>query len=372
MNNLQHTNRIHILDVFRGLAATAVVMHHVLRCTPGLNSDTFWKSSAASNWWVKYLFIGDLAVTLFFVLSGASLALSSKNTTLDITGIKYFYVKRFFRIYPLYVLSIFVYYIFRYVYPFISSGPYNNWLSPQFVNHISLKSWITYLTMSFNFFQIPVIFFNALWSLPMEFQFYLFFPLLFYFCFNRPMNTGTILVILFSGTIFIISSVFHIPGETLGRLWEFGGGVLLGVNIKYISFFFSSTRSRFFLLICAIFLFMVRNIHLGFHFPSNFIDVIVCFIITTLGLSMNNWQAKNRMQEILVYIGIISYGLYVWHILLLGIVSPILDKLHLPALIYSISLFAIAYPSTIILSGIIYNQFEKPLITIGRSFIKKK
>ena len=65
--------RLYALDVLRGIAATAVVVHHTLRCTPGLNGSGFWEQE--HPWWLSFAMLGDLAVTLFLVRSGASLSI---------------------------------------------------------------------------------------------------------------------------------------------------------------------------------------------------------------------------------------------------------------------------------------------------------
>lgn len=141
--------RVETLDALRGVAASFVVAHHVCRTAPGLDSAAFWSSSSAQAWWVYWVFLGDLAVTVFFVLSGASLAYASRCSNQQFSSGS-FLIKRFFRIYPLYFLVLWVYFAFRPVYAYLVPNPPADWLSPQFVLPIQLEDWVQYLTMTFN------------------------------------------------------------------------------------------------------------------------------------------------------------------------------------------------------------------------------
>src|SRR5664279_4821067 len=101
----ERPSKVHFqsLDVMRDIAASLVVLHHVLRTVPGLDSATLFDGKV--DLWMGHVFLGDLAVTLFFVLSGASLAINAFAKA-EAFSPRQFFIKRVFRIYPLYVLMI--------------------------------------------------------------------------------------------------------------------------------------------------------------------------------------------------------------------------------------------------------------------------
>jgi peptidoglycan/LPS O-acetylase OafA/YrhL len=101
------TGRIHWLDGVRGGAALFVVLHHIWL--------TSWPSFPATTgpWWLSWLLYGHMAVAIFIVVSGFSLAIvPMRNGGTLPGGIKRFLRRRAWRIVPAYwaalVLSVLV------------------------------------------------------------------------------------------------------------------------------------------------------------------------------------------------------------------------------------------------------------------------
>jgi peptidoglycan/LPS O-acetylase OafA/YrhL len=364
--------RIQLLDVARGLAAIAVVLHHVLRSTPGLNAVDWWKTPAAQDWWIPFVFLGDLAVTLFFVLSGVSLAMGAVNR---VFRVQEFCIKRFFRIYPLYVFAILAYFVFRPVYHLLVHTPQNDWLSEQYVCPLTIKTWATYLTMTSNFVNGPPAFNSALWSLPIEMQFYLFFPLLVFLVGQKPRAVGNGSVILFGAAMISISHFLHLPGRTTARLWEFAGGVVIGANLPLIWTQLRRPSWRAVLLLAALFFFL--SARLGFRppiplAPYNWLDVMFSFSLVALILTYGNWSAHNGIQRLLVGIGVWSYSVYLLHNLVLGLVAPLVTRLELPAAAHAALVLLIVVPVTVLLSAVAYRWLEKPCMELGHRLARRR
>ena len=88
--------RLSGLDGIRGLAALYVVFNHIFERTfPGYPSDH-------SPWWAGWFIYGRFAVVVFIVLSGFSLALSPARHGWQIDGVKQFARRRARRILPAY------------------------------------------------------------------------------------------------------------------------------------------------------------------------------------------------------------------------------------------------------------------------------
>lgn len=89
------TGRDVLIDALRGLAALAVVLHH-------LNAIMFFEPGAGLQAWVRLTAYGYLGVPVFFVVSGYCIGLTWSRSP----GIADFSRRRFRRIYPAYLASV--------------------------------------------------------------------------------------------------------------------------------------------------------------------------------------------------------------------------------------------------------------------------
>ncbi len=154
------------LDGVRALACLAVVAFHISLMT---TSDTpLWFPHNTSPLITAVAFAGDTGVTLFFVLSGFLLfrpyakALLFPDT--DWPSIRRFYLHRALRILPVYYLSVIAMAIF---------------FAPGYLHFDHLPQWLLFLTLFMDssartYKQIN----GPLWSLAVEWQFYLVLPFL--------------------------------------------------------------------------------------------------------------------------------------------------------------------------------------------------
>lgn len=154
MTSLQHTvpEKLHGLDHLRALAIIIVFLFHYP--TPGELPD----------WALKCIDFGWIGVDLFFVLSGFLIGrqLFSELKSKGSISLKPFFIKRFFRIVPVYLVVVAIYF-----------------LVPVFRERESLPALWKFLTFTQNIGLNPSVngTFSHAWSLCVEEQFYLFFPL---------------------------------------------------------------------------------------------------------------------------------------------------------------------------------------------------
>ncbi len=135
----------------RSLAIILVLILHQAELTPTM--PLFLQKMASTGW---------SGVDLFFVLSGFLIGGQAFTETLVSfkTSLRNFWVKRWFRTFPLYFVVLFVYVIVK---PIVFHKPFND-------------DWRLYLFYLQNFFS-PHDFLQS-WSLCIEEQFYFIFPLL--------------------------------------------------------------------------------------------------------------------------------------------------------------------------------------------------
>ena len=116
--------RIKQLDILRGIAAISVFLGHVL----GVYSFEWYGWKYINQSPLRVFWDGFAAVNLFFVLSGCCLALpylDNKNRK----KINYleFIVKRIFRIYPAFIVSIILSLVFIQFYEVPQSSIISEW-----------------------------------------------------------------------------------------------------------------------------------------------------------------------------------------------------------------------------------------------------
>jgi peptidoglycan/LPS O-acetylase OafA/YrhL len=150
--------RFDLIDAWRGLAALAVVIHHV-----------------------AHIFIGGPAVMLFFVISGYCIAASADSCQRRGLGFGRFMLRRLRRIYPPYLLSLAFWAVTRLV-KWQASGV--NDLTHRidgtprdplhWVQNVTLTQWLSLPANPLpSAAENPVLFVAVYWSLCYEEQFYL-------------------------------------------------------------------------------------------------------------------------------------------------------------------------------------------------------
>lgn len=94
--------KLDYIDALRGLAILGVIMVHTNQYGRSIGPNIFAKITA----------MGERGVQLFYLASAFTLFLSFKNRSRkEIFPIRNFFIRRFFRIAPMYYMGIF-YYIF--------------------------------------------------------------------------------------------------------------------------------------------------------------------------------------------------------------------------------------------------------------------
>ncbi len=360
-------NRFPAIDILRGFAALSVIVYHVIEL---YGWESYPKEGLAV--WFR---IGWMGVDLFFVISGFVIALSAFSEIDKFGNSSYrrtFLIRRVRRIVPLHYLTMLVFLIF--VMPaFLFENFYVNLLSHLlFVHNFSPR-----LHGSLN---------GVNWSLATEMQFYLLVALI------GPLLKKASSVRLMLG-FFLISwswrllSVLFLTGSTSetfpifvastqlpGMLDEFGIGIVLAKLVrsergKVLIDYLNSSPYR--VLICWLFTWVVIWMTLKIFWSFTYWDnpIMVIFFRTLIGISCGfllfstiilyaNKALPNLLNP-LIYIGTISYGLYLWH---LGVILSLkrVEWLQASSAVY----WVIALSS--VLAIVSWHFFEKPLMEVRK------
>jgi peptidoglycan/LPS O-acetylase OafA/YrhL len=320
----------------------------------------------------KYGNLGYFGVNLFFFLSGyliTSLMIRDKIKIISgelTTGkaLKIFFIRRSLRIFPLYYFVILLLFV----------------LGDQKTG-TNVRQDIGY----YGFYLVNLKYYiekswdgiaSHFWSLSVEEQYYLFCPFLFFICPNKWLKYGVLMVGLLSISIKIIlmlenySMFNHILLFTC--VYKFCLGSMLTMNPSWISNRLLMRQSIHFVI-----LFFVLAYIFSLVYESRWdwiIQECTCFGIFVYLLFhvryVNNGFWHHFFSNPLVrHLGKISYGIYVYHLIVPWVVLNILSRGGMLSFIENNHLFyPICILVTIVVSHFSYFYFEKYFLNLKSRF----
>jgi len=360
---MKKTLHLQGLNGLRAIAAIAVVISHTALSLKefGLIATIFGSDKNGNP---KGLLLASYGVSIFFALSGfliTYLLLKEKEKTKNI-NIKKFYIRRILRIWPLYYLYIILIFII-----------YN-------IFHISYDSSIIpfYLFLTAN---IPIIINNMLpfaghlWSIGVEEQFYLFWPWIAKTNNKKLFKYSIFLVIgLFTLKVafWFINFKYHISlplislSVTRIHIMIIGaiGAILFYNNSTYIKYLTSIWAQLFSWII--LFLVALNKFHISSLIDNEIIGIITVIIIFSQ-ITRKNYlvNLENRLMN---FIGKISYGIYVYHPVIIFLTHKTLGKFQTSSLQNYLIVFLVVISLTISIAYLSYTYFENNFIQFKSRF----
>jgi peptidoglycan/LPS O-acetylase OafA/YrhL len=299
------------LDAIRGVAILAVLLYHNFYWQ--INVSQF---SGISRFFVAGMSMGRLGVNLFFVLSGfliTGLLVDSRHRP---NFYSRFYIRRALRIFPAYLVTLSI----------LAAAS----LAPMSFIVLSLL----YLSNLTPLFGVQIAY-PVLWSLAVEEHFYLIWPLVVRKLGNRLLLFCSVGVIIASpalrlATFFLTEQngrVFYLCNDyTWNSLDGLASGALLAIILRE----YSVSRRDLLILICVCFI--AALIILGIGLPYGLISrengvgaslqVVPCHLLfVALLAAFLLLGSSSRFKHVvqlrpLMWFGEISYGLYLYHLLL--------------------------------------------------------
>ncbi len=346
------------LNGLRFIAALLVIIHHI---------EQFKSIYKIENYFVSIPFIGivgKLGVVLFFVLSGfliTYLLLAEENSFKKIS-IKKFYFRRILRIWPLYFLIIILaFFVFPNIEIFKFTGFSKDVIYSNLVMKLILYA-IFFPNLVISLFGV-VPYASHTWSIGTEEQFYLVWPVIIkHIKKHRILLMIGIIIFYLVIKLYIIKSFgSYIPYSNLisAYLYYFpidcmaiGGlySILIFQKSKYLKYIIRN--DLFYFSIFLVTFFIIKGVHIP-HIHYEFYSIFFGLII--INFAVNKQIMISLENNVLNYLGNISYGLYIYHPIgiVLALYISLSFNIYTNWLIYPISLFI-----TIIIAGLSYKYFE--------------
>jgi peptidoglycan/LPS O-acetylase OafA/YrhL len=304
-----HTAKIPALDGVRGLAILMVMVSHFFFVNVWTNSP-----------WFRIMQSGWLGVDLFFVLSGfliTGILLKAKGKPDYFSN---FYKRRSLRIFPLYYFAIFIVW---FTVVFIEKAPerlhgYDSWwwfvfIAPNIA--MALKDNWTYHSHHLDA--------NHLWSIGVEEQFYLVWPLVVRF------TPAWLLAVICAGLVHFSVYIRHWTDAAFGKEWSLASYMMpycrldgLAAGSFLAIYFFLGWDQKIPYhrwLVRGLFLWMAyRVLDMLWHGNSAYLGTLSAFVSASglyLSLNPHPWAIVRNICEsrFLRHLGAYSYGLYVFH-----------------------------------------------------------
>lgn len=341
----ESSKRLAFLDFVRGIAALVVFLQHL--------AERLWEPFYQfTHEWFNF---GKFGLVIFFLVSGFVIPLSLEKGT----SIKKFWIGRLFRLYPLYWFSLIASL-------FLFGMGFKQVLTIDFSQNIALHSLVN-VTMLQEFLGFP----HAIplyYTLTLEMAFYIACTLLFLLGWHRKsygiawiaLSVNVLLGLLapvilerrvpFAGLFYIlclfIGTVlyrFHMGSiarkSVLQLLGTTAAVTSVGIYINYVMYFKENPSNRF-----------------------SFAAVALSWTIAfAFFIAVYLWR-ETKFPKIFIWLGSISYSLYLLHPLVLKTFSDLLPPM--PS-------FIVTIPATLLIAAVTYNFIEIPCLNLGYKVRKR-
>ncbi|MCZ7621086.1 MULTISPECIES: acyltransferase family protein [Candidatus Kuenenia] len=359
------------IDALRGMAILGVILVHSSQSVAPTNVTLLW-----------FMGEGARGVQLFYVASALTLCMSwVARSSHETFPIRNFYIRRFFRIAPMFYLAI-LSYIFV------------NGFSPSYWAPNGIEWWFVPITAVFLHGFHPETITSVVpggWSIAVEMSFYFILPFLLpHIKSVKSCAFFFVISLVLSGlNRLIVPHIFSYPESQqyllqsfsflnfLGKLPVFIIGIFgyLILREKYPRKLIAIVCGPLFVVLLLAFLYP------AFKLPSNFIadklfntphHFIAGGLFCAFALLLANWPTQLLVNKITTTVGKLSFSMYLTHFAILTYFSRlgfsnIFPKSNLASLLHFLCVvFAAAA-----VSFFFYKYIEKPGIALGKRLIEK-
>lgn len=382
-----HLKRIAFIDYIRGIAILSVFLYHAVISSYGrgiLPWGRLFRSLNVPSSFIALipLHLGSLGVAIFFVVSGFCIHLSFHQQGQEWRS---FFIRRFFRLYPAYFAAMLLFLVLN------TEKAHNLWF--QFIRHVLLIHNYNDQT----YFGINASF----WTIAVEVQLYLLYPLLLWIVARYGWRTALVTVASCECGIRTWAAVYQTLQGVSGydyphlfdKLLPFYSYVdtptLVLLNASPLAFWFSWSLGAYaadallknnpmslakssipfwiFLVVAAYF---IRPLDpFMFLFCAVAITAVVSRHLSNTGPTISR---SNFWLEQLRLTGVYSYSIYLLHQPLLGVWAKIPIKIFHGVDPFLNFLWCLVFwPVIMLLAALWYRVLEVPGVNLGKQIIQR-
>jgi len=352
-NDTYVPTRVQSLDYLRGLMALAVMIYHYTSWTFGdLGSGSILGR------------LGIYAVSIFYILSGVSLAIVYADGMRNGADVVDFGVRRLFRIFPLFYAAVTAALLLGWASAVLRGTPYDFPVYKALLNY----------TLTFGFIEPTAYLSTGAWSIGNEIVFYTFFPLLFLGA-KRPslrVTVAALLSIAIAGyfAFFALSNNANIEPQwgryinPLNQAFLFIAGVAIGTRLRPRPEL--RIRMACVVLACVAVFCLWPASGNPIHLVTGLARVVLSSVCIALVAAVFVWNPSSDSLVVkpLAFLGEGCYSIYLLHpVVAIPIVFGF-SRLHIGSTGAS---YCTAFVATLVLSWLSFRFVEKPMIRAGRA-----
>ncbi len=358
------------LNGVRFVAALGVIAHHIEQGKNMYGLDNIYTNSFVGG------VFGKLGIIMFFVLSGfliTYLLLKEKEKTGTIS-VRNFYIRRIFRIWPLYYMIIFLGIFVLPQFHFFHIPWYSDFVHDHWWLKLVLFLFFVPNIADVLFRATPAPFINQAWSVGVEEQFYLLWPWIVKF--SKNILKVLLYIISFYFAIRIVFIILHANNPAsklyadLDYFWEYFciddmalGGIMAWIlyhkKEKALKFLFNK-YTQIVTYICIVF-FALRGIAIPFFTYELY---AIPFAVMIINLAANKNTIVSFDNKALDYLGKVTYGLYMYHgiAIVIGMRAVMAWVSPHNLVMSNIVIYGVTFGSCILMTILSYELYERPFL----------
>lgn len=306
---------------------------------------------------------GSVGVDIFFALSGWLITWLLIHDAYDGKGAKLasYYIRRVFRIVPLYALTVILYGLAALAFGFLTGS------DTEVINFRNGFPWFATFNGEYMHQETGTLFGHS-WTLGIEEKFYIIWPFIMVFLWNSRLVAGAALVSALLSLIWVGQNPELLIRGYAGL--SFGAALAVAASQSGKLTIWLQSQKTGWLALAGIAVAYIGSLTWPHPYLWNVgIAFFAAGLIGGLWLAEEGWLGRALSLRPLAAAGRLTYAVYLTHVLTMNVVLLVLAKLNLATAWMAI--FVISYAASIAVAYVLHRAVEKPLIEIGRKMAKR-